>query len=298
MEDTLRDPYGIHSENGTSAASGRSSPPSSPPRGPEEAGPSRLNHPNRPPSPTTHSLAAQEDDEEVAEHEKDRFYSLLNVDRDASEEQIRDAYRSLAIACHPDKHNGEAAKAAAQSRFHEIQKAYDVLSDRDKRNVYDYFGEDGLNSTWSISLRGRSPEELRREYERQKAIKRVQEAEELVNSKGEYTAQIDATALFAPPLHVPRPRARLGTAVTLNDRWQRVGATSLSGRHGFETGITPRMGVKLSGEMLSRNGVGTGALYGTLRNVWGSRLQTETTMSLMGPNMFMLDAMYTLDEFT
>ncbi|CAO1630723.1 unnamed protein product [Sympodiomycopsis kandeliae] len=269
-----------------------------------EAGPSfSQNRPSQQPqSSNVHdsftAAGGQEDDDEVAEHEKDRFYAVLNVDKEASEEQIRDAYRSLAIACHPDKHSGQAAKAAAQARFHEIQKAYDVLSDRDKRNVYDYFGEEGLNSNWSISLRGRSSEELRAEFERQRAIKRVQEAEDMVNSKGEYTAQIDACALFAPPQLVPRPKTRLGTPVTFSDRWQRVGTSTLSGRHGFETGITPRMGVKLYGEMFSRNGVGSGNLFGTLRNVWGSKLVTETTVSLMHPAIAMFDATYQLDEFT
>lgn len=62
------------------------------------------------------------------------YYELLEVDREASEEQIRKAYRSLAFKYHPDRNPGDPS---AEERFKEIAEAYGVLTDPVKRNEYD-----------------------------------------------------------------------------------------------------------------------------------------------------------------
>lgn len=72
--------------------------------------------------------------------EKD-YYSLLGVSRTASAEEIRKRFKQLARTTHPDLHEGDA-KAAA--RFKEINEAYGVLGDADKRKIYDEFGTMGL----------------------------------------------------------------------------------------------------------------------------------------------------------
>nr|CDS19609.1 dnaJ subfamily B [Echinococcus granulosus] len=64
------------------------------------------------------------------------YYSLLEVPRGASEEEIRKAYRRLALLYHPDKN----ATAEAEARFKEISKAYEVLGDAEKRRLYDLYG--------------------------------------------------------------------------------------------------------------------------------------------------------------
>jgi DnaJ-class molecular chaperone len=64
-------------------------------------------------------------------------YEVLGVKRDASEEEIRKAYRKLARQHHPDRNPGDKQAAA---RFKEVQDAYDVLGDKDKRAQYDRFG--------------------------------------------------------------------------------------------------------------------------------------------------------------
>ncbi len=65
------------------------------------------------------------------------FYEVLGVQRDASVDAIRSAYRKLARQYHPDRNPGDKAAAA---KFREIQEAYDVLSDKDKKAKYDQFG--------------------------------------------------------------------------------------------------------------------------------------------------------------
>ncbi|PUZ56646.1 hypothetical protein GQ55_5G343100 [Panicum hallii var. hallii] len=69
------------------------------------------------------------------------YYDILQVSKDASEEQIKRAYRKLALKYHPDKNpNNEEADAW----FAEINNAYEVLMDQEKRKVYDSYGEDAL----------------------------------------------------------------------------------------------------------------------------------------------------------
>src|SRR6266852_6058953 len=65
------------------------------------------------------------------------YYQVLGVPRTASDKEIRSAYRRLARKYHPDLNPGDKA---AESRFKELQSAYDVLSDADKRKKYDQFG--------------------------------------------------------------------------------------------------------------------------------------------------------------
>jgi molecular chaperone DnaJ len=65
------------------------------------------------------------------------LYGALGVSKGASAEEIKKAYRKLARQYHPDKNPGDAA---AEERFKEVQHAYDVLSDAEKRKAYDQFG--------------------------------------------------------------------------------------------------------------------------------------------------------------
>jgi len=66
------------------------------------------------------------------------YYSILGVKRDASEQEIKRAYRRLARKHHPDVNPGDKS---AEARFKEINEAYEVLSDKEKRQKYDQFGD-------------------------------------------------------------------------------------------------------------------------------------------------------------
>ena len=69
------------------------------------------------------------------------YYQILGVERSASHDDIRKAYRKLARKHHPDINPGNKE---AESKFKEIAVAYDVLGDEQKRKLYDEFGEAGL----------------------------------------------------------------------------------------------------------------------------------------------------------
>lgn len=71
------------------------------------------------------------------------YYKILGVKRNADEAAIKSAYRKQALKYHPDRVS-EDEKDAAQQKFMEISNAYEVLSDADKRRIYDQVGEEGL----------------------------------------------------------------------------------------------------------------------------------------------------------
>src|SRR2546427_5773102 len=71
------------------------------------------------------------------------YYETLGVERNASDEDIKKAYRKLARQYHPDLQTGDQRKKAAEEQFKEINEAYEVISDQDKRKQYDMFGHVG-----------------------------------------------------------------------------------------------------------------------------------------------------------
>ena len=76
------------------------------------------------------------------------YYECLGVERNAAEEEIKKNYRKLAMQYHPDRNPGDKE---AEETFKEAAEAYEVLSDREKREIYDRYGHEGLNG---IGFRG------------------------------------------------------------------------------------------------------------------------------------------------
>lgn len=72
------------------------------------------------------------------------YYEILGIGKDASAEVIKKAYRKLAMKYHPDRNQGDAE---AEEKFKEAAEAYEVLSDVQKRRIYDTYGKEGLRSS-------------------------------------------------------------------------------------------------------------------------------------------------------
>ena len=72
------------------------------------------------------------------------YYEVLGVPKNASEEEIKKAYRKLAMKHHPDRNQGDVGKNA-ETKFKEAKEAYEILSDGSKRAAYDQFGHAGVD---------------------------------------------------------------------------------------------------------------------------------------------------------
>ena len=89
--------------------------------------------------------------------DKRDYYEVLGVERNASAEEIKKAYRKKAIQYHPDKNPGDKE---AEEKFKEAAEAYDVLSDPDKKSRYDKFGHAGMEGAGGFSGGGFSMEDI------------------------------------------------------------------------------------------------------------------------------------------
>ncbi|XP_061697022.1 dnaJ homolog subfamily B member 2 isoform X1 [Syngnathoides biaculeatus] len=101
------------------------------------------------------------------------YYNTLGVSKTASQDDIKKAYRKLALKWHPDKNPDN--KEEAEKKFKEVAEAYEILSDQGKRDAYDRYGSDGIrrsgssNSDLSSDFPGftftfRSPDEVFKEF--------------------------------------------------------------------------------------------------------------------------------------
>ena len=79
----------------------------------------------------------------MAEDTKRDYYEVLGIDRGAGEAEIKKAFRGLARQLHPDANPDDPE---AEDRFKELAEAYEVLSDAERRQLYDQYGHDGLRT--------------------------------------------------------------------------------------------------------------------------------------------------------
>ena len=76
-------------------------------------------------------------------------YSVLGVDRNASDEEIKKAYKELALKFHPDRNQGDKV---AEEKFKEAAEAYEILGDPEKRKRYDQYGHAGVGGSRGMAL--------------------------------------------------------------------------------------------------------------------------------------------------
>ncbi|OZJ06975.1 hypothetical protein BZG36_00249 [Bifiguratus adelaidae] len=247
-----------------------------------------------------------DDDAQLRELEKELaprsvdYYMLLNVSKEATEEEIKESYKRLCRIFHPDKQTDAEKKRAAETKFHTIQKAYEVLTNPQSRVIYDTLGEQGLSEKWQVGPRLKTPEEMRKEYEAQARAKREAQVENLVRSKGEFQLSVDATQVFNP-YEMPAfggiipPKKRQGNVL---DAFSRVELSQLTMRHSFETQFGPATGATFAGTMLARNGMGGGNVVGTVRHTFSPLMWGEFGMALMNPRVMHAKLFRNLDSDT
>jgi len=114
------------------------------------------------------------------------YYQILEIDKNATQEEIKKAYRKLSLKYHPDKNHGNKE---AEEKFKEINKAYQILSDPETRNTYDIYGEDFGSMGSSGSDTSSNINEIRREFAKA-------EAEKLELKKQMLTVQMQSLSIL------------------------------------------------------------------------------------------------------
>ncbi|XP_031179936.1 dnaJ homolog subfamily C member 11-like [Sander lucioperca] len=142
------------------------------------------------------NMAASLDDDDF-EFDNQDYYSLLNVRKEATLEELKASYRRLCMLYHPDKHRDPELKSQAEQLFNQVHQAYEVLSDAHSRAIYDIFGKKGLEvEGWEVVERKRTPAEIREEYERLQREREERRLQQRTNPKGTISVGVDATDLF------------------------------------------------------------------------------------------------------
>ena len=132
----------------------------------------------------------------VEEDDGNEYYTLLNVDRKASSEEIRSAYHRLCRIYHPDRYHDPEKQLSAGNLFRRIQEAYNVLSDPRTRAVYDRSGRKGLETDMALIERSTLPTELLEEYDKLKRLWEERTFIQEANPQGSFSMELDATSLM------------------------------------------------------------------------------------------------------
>jgi curved DNA-binding protein CbpA len=131
------------------------------------------------------------------------LYQILNLSKDATHKQIKDAYTSLARAFHPDKQNSAAARAVPDDHFQAIKRAYITLSDPVSRQAYDSYGEAGLQllrdskgAANELSVHAADPRQFRAVLDDIVKLKRLR----LIEAGTDNNASVEVTTSLIPVL--------------------------------------------------------------------------------------------------
>ncbi|XP_024367053.1 chaperone protein dnaJ 13 [Physcomitrium patens] len=108
---------------------------------------------------------------ETSERDQDgrpdrELYALLHLSPEASDDDVKRAYRQWVQVYHPDKHQTPQMQDIATQNFRKIREAYEILSDERKRQIYDLYGMEGLTSGLELGPKLKTREEVRAEFER------------------------------------------------------------------------------------------------------------------------------------
>uniref|UniRef100_A0A8C7X1K4 DnaJ homolog subfamily C member 11 n=1 Tax=Oryzias sinensis TaxID=183150 RepID=A0A8C7X1K4_9TELE len=206
-------------------------------------------------------MAAALDEEDISNED---YYSLLNVRREATQEELKAAYRRLCMLYHPDKHRDPELKRQADRIFNSVHEAYEVLSDPQTRAIYDIYGKRGLDvEGWEVVERRRSPAEIREEYERLQREREERRLQQRTNPKGMISVGIDATDLF------DRYEEDFEDMVGGGLPYVEINKMHIS--QSIEAPLTTRDTATLSGSLSTHNGNGGGTINLALRRVTSTR---------------------------
>uniref|UniRef100_UPI00358E9AD8 dnaJ homolog subfamily C member 11 n=1 Tax=Myxine glutinosa TaxID=7769 RepID=UPI00358E9AD8 len=217
--------------------------------------------------------------EEQDEVEDGDFYSLLNVRREATQEELKAAYRRLCMVYHPDKHASAVDKRHADAMFTRLHRAYEVLSDPQTRAIYDIYGKRGLDMEgWEVAKRTRTQAEVQDEFEQLKKEREERRLQQRTNPKGTVLLGLDLTDLFDSYDDEDGEYTRT-TQMEVN---------RMAIAQSIEAPISLRDAVSLAGSLSTQNGTGGGSLTLVFRRLYPSWGWAEADVELgdvIGPTV-------------
>ncbi|KAF8317167.1 DnaJ-domain-containing protein [Clavulina sp. PMI_390] len=219
------------------------------------------------------------------------YYALLNLPRNASEEDIREKWRQLAILLHPDKQTDQAHRDLANEQFRRVQEAYKVLSDPQRREIYDQYGEEGIRFAGQVGQRQKTAEEIAaaiRNMSRQSTLR-----ERTAKSQGAAKIILNAGSLTAP-----RPADDVAVGGLLIDVLERLKGVRATG---FGLSHTRSIPYGTSGLITIGGRVARGrqsAFFGTVRHQFSSRVMCQTELGALPPRSLALSTSYIPDPLT
>ncbi|XP_009619526.1 chaperone protein dnaJ 13 isoform X1 [Nicotiana tabacum] len=128
--------------------------------------------------------------EEESGPQNRELYALLHISPEASDEEIRKAYRQWAQIYHPDKYQAAEMKEIATENFQRICEAYEILSDENKRQIYDIYGMEGVNSGLELGTKLNKAEEIKEELEKLRRQKELQKVAAHLRPSGSILANL------------------------------------------------------------------------------------------------------------
>jgi len=202
---------------------------------------------------------------------EENYYSILNVGKNATKEEINAAFRQLSRLYHPDRHTDPKRKKKAEMLFDKAKKAHEVLCDPHRRAIYDTMGVKGLETDgWEIVQRTKTPQEIREEYERLAQEREERRLNQRTNPKGSMSVGIDATELFSPydPYHYDAEYS-IPT----------IELSSLSISQSVDCPLTTSDTATLMGSLATQNGTGGGSFGLNFRRILDAKSWSELELS-------------------
>ncbi|KAJ2616564.1 hypothetical protein H4S08_000721 [Coemansia sp. RSA 1365] len=216
------------------------------------------------------------------------YYAVLNVSRQASDEEVRDAYKRMSRQFHPDRHHDSEKREWAQRQFHDIHRAYEVLTDPRSRMAYDQLGEEGLGVSKAVGHKVRSARDLQAAFEREARRRRTEEVEQWTQSQSKITVELDSRRLTS--LIIRDALVRQGVRhVALSDM---VGLGGMFMKHSFAADLATGLSGSLTGQMFSRSKHGSGNVVGTLKYSPGTQSWASISVPALPPYAITLKSMH------